>query len=448
MVRPCAFQGSTLTSQNRLRTWIAIFLVLCVVISTGCGKPRGANGARADQPVPVTVMETHPLDVPIFSEFAAQTYARDMVEVRGRVEGYVEKWLFRPGSEVHAGQTLYVLDLRPYEAAVQQARGNLGQSEAELEFAQHQVSLLQAQANLAYAEANLLKARQDYDRLNPLVQADAASKQDLDSASAALKAGEASVRANNANVEQSELSTRTQIEAMKAKVEALEGTLRTAELNLQYGTIQAPIGGRIGDSLIPVGGLVTPNSAQPLTTIVPLDPIWVRFKVTEREYLSWAKQGKQTLAAGAQLTLILADNTDFPYRGRIEDTLNQVDPKTGTLELQARFPNPKHTLLPGQFGRIRVQVDERKNAIVVPQKAVQQLQDMQLIYIVGAGDRVRMQAVTTGYRFGSQWLIEQGLSAGERVIVEGQLKVRPGVRVNPMPYTPDPPAQSTQKTGE
>jgi membrane fusion protein (multidrug efflux system) len=396
----------------------------------------------------VTVLETHPLNVPIFSEFAAQTYARDMVEVRGRVEGYIEKWLFRPGSEVHAGQTLYVLDLRPYEAVVQQARGNLSQSEAELEFAQHQVSLLQAQANLAYAEANLLKARQDYDRLNPLVQADAASKQDLDSASAALKAGEASVRANNANVEQNALSTKTQIEGMKAKVEALKGSLRTAELNLQYATIKAPITGRVGDSLIPVGGLVTPNSPQPLTTIVPLDPIWVRFKVTEREYLSWAKQGKRTLGEGVQLTLILADNSDFPYKGRIEDTLNQVDPKTGTLELQARFPNPKHALLPGQFGRIRVQVDERKNAIAVPQRAVQQLQDMQVVYTVGPDNKVRMQEVTAGYRFGSQWLIEQGLNAGDRVIVEGQLKVRPGARVNPMPYTPETPAQPIQKTGE
>jgi membrane fusion protein (multidrug efflux system) len=155
------------------------------------------------------------------------------------------------------------------------------------------------------------------------------------------------------------------------------------------------------------------------------------------------------LGNGAPLTLILADNGEFPSKGRIENSLNQVDPKTGTLELQARFPNPKHTVLPGQFGRIRVQVDERTHAIAVPQKAVQQLQDMQAVYTVGPDNRVLMQAVTTGYRFGSLWLIERGLRPGERIIVEGQLKVRPGVRVQPQPYrAPAEIPVAGQKIGE
>jgi membrane fusion protein (multidrug efflux system) len=394
-------------------------------------------------------MEVRPADFPIISDFAAQTYARDMVEVRGRVEGYIEQWLFQPGAVVRAGQVLYVLDLRPYEAIVEQARGNLSQSEADLEFAQNQVSLLQAQANLASAEANLLKARQDYERLTPLVAADAASKQDLDAAMAALTANEANVRANKANVDQTALSTRTQVDAMKAKVESMRATLRMAELNLQYGTIRAPIDGRIGDSLIPVGGLVTPNSPQPLTTIVPLDPIWVRFKATEAEYLSWMRRGEKMLGDGVPMTLILADNVEFPSKGRIENSLNQIDPKTGTLELQARFPNPGRTVLPGQFGRVRIQVAERKSAIAVPQKAVQQLQDMQAVYTVGPDNRVLMRAVTTSYRYGSLWLIEQGLQPGERVIVEGQLKVRPGVRVQPEPYRASASVQAAgQKAGE
>lgn len=422
--------------------------LLSGILLAGCAS-QGQSGLKETPPTPVTVMEVQPTDVPIFSEFAAQTYARDMVEVRGRVEGYIEQWLFKPGSEVYPGQMLYVLDLRPYDAAVQQARGNLSQSKADLEFAQHQVSLLQVQANLASAEANLLKSQQDYERLTPLVAADAASKQDLDAAMAALKANEANVRANKAIVDQTDLSTRTQIEAMKARVESQNAALRTAELNLQYGTIRAPIGGRIGDSLVPVGGLVTPNAAQPLTTIVPLDPIWIRFKVTEGEYLSWKKRGDNILGNGVPLTLILADNTGFPSKGRIENSLNQVDPKTGTLELQARFPNPKHTILPGQFGRIRLQTDERANAIAVPQKAVQQLQSMQAVYTVGPDNKVLMQAVTTGYRFGSLWLIEQGLKAGDRVIVEGQLKVRPGVRVQPQPYrAPAGSPVAAQKSGE
>jgi membrane fusion protein (multidrug efflux system) len=383
--------------------------------------------------VPVVVSEVQPRDVPVFVEFPAQTYARDMVEVRGRVEGYLEKWLFKPGAEVDAGQVLYVLDLRPYEAAVQQAKGNLAQSEADLEFARKQVALLQAQANLASAEANLLKAQQDYDRLTPLVKADAASKQDLDAATAALKAGEANVKALKANVEQVALQTRTQIDAMQGKVEALRGALRTAELNLQYATIRAPIAGRVGDTLVPVGGLVNPNSAQPLTTIVPLDPIWVRFKVTESDYLTWAKRGESLPGGKLPVTLLLADQTEFPYQGHIENELNQVDPKTGTLEVQARFPNPRHTVLPGQFGRVRLQVEQRRNALLVPQKAVQQLQNMRTVYTVGPDNKVAMRVVVTGSRIGTDWVVEQGLKPGDRVIVEGQLKVRPGALVAPQP---------------
>lgn len=411
----------------------ALFLAYCLVWA-GCKASGGQKVPAEPPPAPVTVMEVQPGDVSIYADFAAQTYARDMVEVRGRVEGYIERWLFRPGAEVKAGQILYTLDLRPYQAAVAQARGSLHQSQADLEFARRQVSLLQAEANLASAQANLVKARQDYERLIPMVAADAASKQDLDAATAALKANEANVKALQANVDQTSLSTRTQIEGMQGKVEALEGALRTAELNLQYGTIVAPVGGRIGDTLVPVGGLVTPNSAQPLTTIVPLDPIWVRFKVTEPEYLSWSAKG-QGMWQG-DLRLVLADDCDFPWVGRIENSLNQVDPKTGTLELQARFPNPQHTVLPGQFGRVRVRTEERKDAIVVPQKAVQQLQGLQVVYTVGPDNKVTQQAVTTGARVGEGWVIERGLHTGDRLIVEGQLKARPGAAVKPLPYQP------------
>jgi len=408
--------------------------LLSVVLLVGCSTTGQNGGPAVAAATPVMVVEIQPADVPIFADFAAQTYARDMVEVRGRVDGYLERWLFRPGSEVRAGDILYVLDLRPYEASVQQATANLKQGEADLDFARHQVSLLQAQANLASAQANLVKVQQDYERLKPLVDADAASKQDLDAALAALRAGEANVRAYQASVDQATLSTKTQIDSTQAKMEALKAALQTAELNLQYGTIRAPISGRIGDSLIPVGGLVNPNSAQPLTTIVPLDPIWIRFKVTESEYLSWVKRGQRTLGGDLPLRLILADDSEFPSKGQITDSLNQVDPKTGTLELQASFPNPQHRLLPGQFGRVRVQVDERKNALLVPQRAVQQLQNMQTVYTVGPDNKVQARPVTTAERVGEQWVIEQGLKPGDRVIVEGQLKVRPGALVQPLPY--------------
>ena len=187
-------------------------LVLMLAIAT-CAFTSGCDSAAQNQrpaerpPPEVAVTEVQASDVPVISEYPAQTYARNTVEVRGRVDGYIDKWLFHPGQEVHSGDVLYVLDLRPYQAAVEQAKGNLAQSEADLEFARKQVALLQAEANLAVSQANLLKAQQDYDRLKPLVKDEAAAQQELDTAVAALHAGEANVRASQANVDQTRLST-------------------------------------------------------------------------------------------------------------------------------------------------------------------------------------------------------------------------------------------------
>lgn len=417
-------------------------LILVVITISGCGAPARSQNA-APPPPPVLVTEARTANVPIYSEYPAQTYARDFVDVRARVDGYIQQWLFRPGQEVHSGDTLYVLDKRPYEAALEQAKGNLAQSEADLDFAQKQVALLQAQANLGVAQANSVKAQQDVDRLTPLVQADAASKQELDAAAAALGAGQANVRANEANVDQSRLSTRTQIASTQGKVEALRGAVRTAQINLDYATIQAPISGLAGDTLVPVGGLVNATSAQPLTTIVPLDPIWVRFKVTETEYLVFKKRGNLTRS---ELTLILADGSQFPQKGRVENSVNQVDPKTGTLELQARFPNPQHVLLPGQFGKVRIETNLRNNVILVPQRAIQQLQSLQTILVVGADNKVQLKTVTTSDRVGDALIVDQGLKPGDRVIVEGQLRVRPGMPVSPAPYK-EPAGAASGKLG-
>jgi membrane fusion protein (multidrug efflux system) len=373
-------------------------------------------------------------DVPIYSEFAAQTFARNRVEVRGRVDGYVEKWLFKPGDQVRAGQTLYVLDLRPYRAALQQAAGNVKQTEADVQFAERQVALLQAEANLAAAEATLRRAQQDYERLKPLVEQDAAARQDLDAAVANLRAAEATVRANKANVEQTRLATSTQIQSTQGKLEAQRGALETAQLNLQYGTIAAPISGVIGDTQVPVGGIVNANSPQPLTTIVPLDPMYARIQMSESQYLAY---GRRKAAGDEGLELILADNSTFPHRGQLDSVLNQVDPRTGTLEVQARFPNPEGRLLPGQFGRVRLRTDERKNALRIPQRAVVQVQSIQTVYTVGAGNKVEAHAVKTGERVGEDWIVEQGLKAGDKVVVEGQLRIRPGAPVTPKPFQPE-----------
>jgi len=415
-----------------------VILIALSMFAVACSSTSANQNPSAPPPPNVAVITVSTEDVPIFNEYAAQTYSRDLVEVRGRVDGYIEKRLFQVGSDVKAGQLLYTLDVRPYEAEVARAKGELAQSEANLEFAKRQVGLAQAEADLAQAQANFVKANQDVNRLRPLVKEEAAPQQDLDNAIAAAEANQANVNAKKANVEQNRLSTRAQIDTAQAQVESRRATLRTADLNLEYATIRAPISGRIGDSLIQVGGLVSHNSPQPLTTIVPLDPIWVRFKVSESEYLQYQRRDDRDQARLLPLQLVLADGSIHPYPGHIENTVNQVDPKTGTLELQAAFGNPQRNVLPGQFGRIRLRINERKNVLLVPQKAVQELQGLQSIMAVGPDNKVLARSVVTGERVGERWIIQQGLKPGDRVIVEGLQKARPGAVVTPLPYKPPP----------
>jgi membrane fusion protein (multidrug efflux system) len=408
------------------------------LLALGCKSETKASAQSPPPPTPVTVMEVGAEDVPIFHDYTAQTYARDMVEVRGRVDGYLEKRLFQVGSDVEAGQELYVLDVRPYEAEVAKAKGNLEQSVANLEFSKKQVALAQAEADLAQAQANMLKAQQDVTRLEPLVKEEAAAQQDLDNAVAALKANQASVNARKAAVEQARLSTRAQIDTAQGQVQSAQASLRTADLNLEYAYIRAPVSGRIGDTLVQVGGLVTRGAPQPLTTIVPLDPIWVRFKVSEAEYLAFKRRPDQDETKARPLQLILADGQIHPHPGHYENTVNQVDPKTGTLELQAKFPNPQRNLLPGQFGRVRLKSDEKKNVILVPQRAVQEMQGLQSVLTVGPGNKALARSVVTGERVDERWIIQQGLKPGDRVIVDGLQRARPGAVVNPEPMRKQP----------
>jgi len=407
--------------------------VLLITAVAGCtGK---VSGADVPPPAPqVSVVVTSVEDTPVFKEYVGQTFARDMVEVRGRVDGYIEKRLFVTGADVVAGQPLYVLDLRPYEADVRKANGDLAQSIANQDFADRQVGLLQAQADLAQAEANLVKARMDVERLQPLVDQKAAPHQDLDNAKAALSAIEANVRAKQANVEQARLSTKAQIETTQGQVESSKANVLTSQLNLEYATIRAPISGRIGDSLVQVGGLVTRASPQPLTTIVPLDVIWVRFKLSEEEYFEYKRGNALAANSKSGLQLILSDGKIFPHEGRIEGTVNQIDSRTGTIELQATFPNPEKVLLPGQFGRVRLKTGDRPNVVLVPQRAIQELQGSQSVLTVGSENKVAVQPVVTGERIGENWIVLQGLKPGERVIVEGLQKAMPGTTVDPKPF--------------
>ncbi len=378
------------------------------MLASGCVKATAQPGAPP--PPEVAVIEVAGEDVPVYREYPARTYARDMVEVRGRVDGYIERRTFAIGSDVKTGQVLYVLDVRPYQAEVERARG----------------AVSQATADIAQAEANLAKAEQDVARLEPLVKEEAAAKQDLDNALAALKAGQAAVSSRKANVE------------------ASRAQLRTAELNVEYATIRAPISGRIGDSLLQVGGLVSRTSAEPLTTIVPLDPIWVRFQLSEAELLTYQRLDSQSLP----IQLILSDGTVLPQRGRIENTLNGVNTRTGTMEVQARFPNADRVIQSGQFGRVRLRLAERKNAILVPQKAVQELQGLQSVLTVGQDNKVQVRSIVTADRVDDRWVVDQGLQPGETVIVDGLQKARPGAVVKPTPYTREGGPASPKPAGD
>ena len=424
---------STLESMTD-RTVIIAGLAL-LLLTVGCNSQAQQTSGPASPPPPVVEVTTVAAqDTPIFNEFPAQTYARDLVEVRARVDGYIERWLFKPGQQVTAGQPLYVLDLRPYRAQLEQAQGSVRQAEADVVFAKKQVSLLEAEANLDAARANLVRARQDFERLKPLVEQDAAARQDLDAATAALRAAESAVRAREATVEQTRLTTETQVQSAEGRLQQQRGAMTTASLNVQYGTVRAPVGGRIGDTLAPVGGLVTANAAQPLTTIAPLNPVWVRFKVGENQYLDYERLKRSAKGSGVPVELFLADGTKFAHAGHIENTLNQVDPRTGTLEVQARFPNPDNSVLPGQFGRVRLQTKSRQDVILVPQRAVQQNQSIQVVYTLSAQNKVEVRPVKTGERVGNHWIVEQGLRSGDRVVVEGVLTVRPGATVRPTAY--------------
>ncbi|MBV8828961.1 MAG: efflux RND transporter periplasmic adaptor subunit [Acidobacteriaceae bacterium] len=408
-------------------------VAFATVITESCQSGSQAQG-MAMPPVPVSVVELQPHDVPIYGEYAGQTFGRDTVEVRARVDGYLEKRMFGAGTDVRAGQVLYVLDQRPFIAQVEKAKAELGQSIANLEFAKNQVALVQTEANLAQAKANLDKAQHDVDRLKPLVSQDAASQQDLDNALAALESNKANVAALTANVDQTRLRAKTDIEFAKAQVDANQAVLKTAELDLGYTTIASPVSGRIGESLVQVGGLVSRSSPTPLTTVAPLDPIWFRFKISDTEYLNYMHSQERQKNTVVPVTLKLADGTDFPHTGQIRNNVNQLDLKTGSLEIDCTFPNPERVLLPGQFGVVRVLKQHARSVIVIPQRAVVETQNMQSVFTVGADNKAQIRNITTGDRIGDGWIVTDGLKPGDVVIVEGVQKIRPGAPVQTSPY--------------
>ena len=405
----------------------------CMLLAS-CGRSEKVAHAQGAPRFPVTVIAAVPSSVPVVQEYIGATFAMDTVQVNSRVNGYIDQWLFRPGDHVAKGQLLYVIDPRTYRTEVQKAQAELARMEAQLTFAREGVEVMRAESELKQAEATLIKAEQDVARVRPLVAERALPEQDLDAVTANERVAQSMYGARKANLQQLRLTQKANIEQSEALVTAAKAALRYAELNLGFTEIRSPTVGRIGDTTVQVGGLASANSPEPLTLISPLDPMYVEFTVTERDHLEYRKgrlSRTRAPSASVPLELILADGSVYSQSGQFRFADRAVDVKTGTLKLIAAFPNPDRILLPGQFSRVRMRTGTKDGVFLIPQRAVLEQQGMRFVLLADDQDRVVQRTVTASSRFGSSWVIEKGINAGDRVIVAGLQKAAPSSLVTP-----------------
>ena len=334
-------------------------------------------------------------------------------DIKAQVTGYLLTRNYKEGSYVTKGELLFEIDPRPFQAALDQAKGQLAQAEAQL---------AQGEAQLATAEANQLKSQLDVEKYGPLAKADAVSKQDFDNA----------VQTNLANKAQVQ-AAKAAIAAAKAQIQASQAAVEIATINLNFTRIVSPIDGVVGIAQAQVGDLVSTSSGT-LTTISTLDPIRDYFSVSEREYLTLPKQFSDSHLEHWKLQLILADGTRYPHEGEFYFADRQVNQNTGAIQLAALFANPGSVLRPGQYGKVRAVMGVQRSALLIPQAAVTDQQGSYLVNVVGTDDRVAVRPVQVGERTGTMWVIKEGLKTGERVVVEGQQNLRPGAPVKPQPF--------------
>jgi membrane fusion protein (multidrug efflux system) len=383
-------------------------------VLTSCRQVESARPAQG--PVDVVVMEVAARDVPIVKEWVGTLDGRVNAEIRGQVSGYLLRQAYREGSFVRQGDLLFEIDPRPFQAALNEAKGRLAQAES---------SVQQAIGNLAQSRARLGKAELDVKRDAPLAKTKAISQEEMDNAIQSRLEAQAAVEAAQAG-----------IEVAKASVVAAKASVYDAEVRLGFTRITSPIDGIAGLARIQVGDLVAPGG-MPLTTVSTVNPIKAYFTISEQEYLAQQRAGGPAKWAN-NLELILADGTLYSHRGSFFMADRQVDVGTGALRIAALFPNPGNVLRPGQYGRVRAVMGIRKGAAVVPQRAVNELQGSYQIAVVGSDNKVTLRPVRMAERTGSMWVVEEGVQPGERVIVEGLQKVRSGVVVNPRAAAAEP----------
>lgn len=361
------------------------------VVAAACGLPAPTPAP----PLRVATAEVLRQDVPVFVEAIGETRGSSEVEVRARVEGILESVDFQEGRPVREGQPLYTIDARSLEAALAQARGSL-----------------------AEAEARMARARQDVARYEPLVIRNAISRQEYDTA-VAIEA------------------------ASRATVDAAGALVRRAEIDLGYARVTAPVSGLAGKSEVDPGSLVGRGESTLLTTISRIDAIHVRFTIAEREFLRFARRREKLGREPGDpepltMELTLADGSAHPHPGELVFVDREVDPRTGTLLIEASFPNPGALVRPGQFARVRALVEVKRGALLVPERAVIELQGTHSVALVGPTGTVEVRQVTPAERVGGLWVIDAGLQAGERVVVEGLQKVRHGATVEAHVASPAP----------
>lgn len=362
----------------------ALILVLGLVAAPGCSTRASGKDQKAAMAFPPPAVIVAPVvrkDVPIYGEYVGQTAAVNTVEIRSQVEGFLEKISFVEGSTVQKGQLLFQIDPREYEAAV-----------------------MRAKASVAQSEAALIKSKQDVARYRPLVSQHAISQEQLDTAVA-------------------------QAAEDGANVEAAKAQLAQAELNLGYTRITAPLTGRIGQAQMKVGALVQAGTSL-LDTLYSIDPIYVNFSVSEAMYLEKSLHRKSA-SAFPPIELVLGDGSNYRYQGRVDMLAPDINSATGTLSIRAVFPNPGGVLRPGLFVRARMMTSEQSNALLVPVEAIQEVQGAQSVLVVGKDNRVEFRSITAAETVGNERIVESGIQAGERVIVQGLQKVRPGMPVTP-----------------
>jgi membrane fusion protein (multidrug efflux system) len=409
-------------------TAVALFGLIWIV--GACSKKDSAHGTAVAPPPTVVVETIDQRTVPIYSEYVGQTRAEETVELRARVEGILQKVYFREGSSVKKGQLLFTIDKRTFEANAQSARAAVAKAAADVAQAKQRTDVLKAQAELADAEATHSKTQQDLARVAPLAKEKAVTELELDAATANEKSAKANVDAKKANLANLEASVKYTIERADAELSAAEARLIQAQLDLSYCDIYSPIGGVIGFLQVDEGNLVGRGDATLLATVSLSNPLLVDFNLSEVEYLKLTNLDNPGSRAGkVQFKLILSDDSVHPEPGIFKVLDRSVDPSTGTMKVEASFPNPSSYLRPGQFARVRVAVAEKENAILVPQRAIQELQGAKTVMVVDAQNKVQVRTIRLGDKAENYYIVLEGLNAGERVIVEGMQKARPGGEV-------------------